>query len=175
MNYNDTNKVNMTGEITDKIYKNGVLVDTIVDHNLVVNSFIKLVMALMKDPTSYSGVQYWAIGKGDASWDSTMPDPEVNATRLTSELGRVAISPSEISFLNADGSTSDTPTNILQIKHTFGSADCNGEWREFGIFGGNATGTANSGIMINKKHHAVITKTADIAVDRTMKFTLNLA
>ena len=68
----------------------------------------------------------------------------------------------------------DIPTNILQIKHTFGVNDCNGTWREFGIFGGNATTTANSGLLINKRHHAVITKTDEMTIERTMRFTLSL-
>lgn len=170
----DSHNISMKGEVIDKIYKNGVLVDTIYGCNLVVNSFLKLVMSLCKGESGYGGIQYWAIGSGNASWDDGIPDPEINATRLTSEIGRVAINPSEIKFLTADYSESSTPTNILQIKHTFTENDCNGEWREFGIFGGNAFGTANTGIMINKKHHAVITKTSDMMIERTMRFTLNL-
>ena len=80
----------------------------------------------------------------------------------------------DISFLNANYRAVSTPTNILQIKHTFGSADCNGTWREFALFGGNASSAINSGIMINKRHHAIITKTSDMTVERTMRFTLNL-
>lgn len=170
----DGHEVHMTGQIVDKIYKNGKLVETIEGHNLVVNSFLKLAMALLKNQSGYNGVQYWAIGTGATSWDTTTPDPVSTETRLTSEIGRVAISASDMSFLNSDFSVSATPTNILQIKHTFGANDCNGKWREFGIFGGNATATKNSGIMINKRHHAVITKTSDMTIERTMRFTLNL-
>ena len=67
-----------------------------------------------------------------------------------------------------------TPSNILQVKRVFGEDECNGTWREFGIFGGNATSAANSGIMINKRHHGVITKTSDMTVERVMRFVLNL-
>lgn len=168
-------RFNMTGEITDKIYKNGVLVDTIVDHNLIVNSFLNLVNALLKGAQGYAGIQYWAIGSGDPSWDSQMPEPAVNATALTNEIGRVAIAANEISFVDPNFDPSVDPTNILQIVHTFGANDCNGSWREFGIFGGNATSTAGSGIMINKKHHGIITKTSDMTIERTMRFTLSLS
>ena len=170
----DGHNVHMKGQIIDKIYKNGVLVDTIEGHNLVVNSFLKLAMALLKGQNGYNGIQYWAIGQGASSWDGNLPDPEINATQLTSEIGRVTITASEIKFLNADFTESSNPTNILQIKHTFGANDCNGKWREFGIFGGNAGSSANSGVMINKRHHALITKTSDMTIDRTMRFTLNL-
>ena len=170
----DVSGLHMTGQITDRIYKNGVLVDEIVGHNLVVNSFLNLVMCLLKQQNGYSGIQYWAVGSGASSWDSNMPTPDIGATRLTAELGRVPISASEISFLDSNYNVVSTPTNILQIKHTFGASDCNGVWREFGIFGGNATDSTNSGIMINKRHHAVITKTEEMTIERIMRFTLSL-
>ena len=172
---NDLGRVNMVGEITDRIYKNGELIDVRIGHNIIVNSFLNLTMALMAGATGYAGIQYWAIGSGNASWDSDPVDPAENATQLTNEIGRVAIASSEIKFVDAEYQESATPTNILQIEHSFGANDCNGTWREFGLFGGNATITANSGIMINKKHHAVLTKTADMTIDRTMRFTLTLA
>lgn len=170
----DTNGVHMTGQIIDRIYKNGILVDEIVGHNLVVTSFLNLVMCLLKQHNGYSGIQYWAVGSGASNWDSNMPTPEIGATRLTAEIGRVPISADEISFLDSNFNVVTTPTNIIQITHTFGTADCNGTWREFGIFGGNATATANSGIMINKRHHSVITKTEEMTVERIMRFTLSL-
>lgn len=178
----DPLKVHMTGDSIDKIYKNGVLVDKVVSHNLVVNSFLNLVMCLLKQQEGYSGLQYWAIGSGADSWDGTgedgndlMPEPEAGATRLTSELGRVALVPTDFSFLNDDYTVSEVPTHILQISHVFTETDCNGVWREFGLFGGNATTAANSGILINKRHHKIITKTSDIRVERIMRFTLNLS
>lgn len=166
--------VKMTGEIIDRIqYKDG-RVEVRRGHNLVVNSFSNLVMCLLKQEAGYKGIQYWAVGSGDASWDTTLPNPEKTATKLTKEIGRVAISPSEITFLTNDLEKSPTPTNIIQIVHTFGISDCNGTWREFGIFGGNATASANSGIMINKRHHKILTKTDEMTIERTMRFTLNL-
>lgn len=174
MMHADGHNVHMTGHIVDRIYKNGELVDVVEGHNLVVNSFLKLVMALCKGQSGYGGISYWAIGSGATSWDTSMPDPEINASRLTAEIGRVPISASDIKFLTADLVETSSPTNILQIKHTFGPSDCNGKWREFGLFGGDASGTANSGIMINKRHHSVITKTNEMSIERTMTFTLNL-
>lgn len=170
----DSHNVKMVGEITDKIYKNGKLVQTITDHNLVVTKFLSLAMALLKGEEDFTGISYWAVGSGSSSWDSSLPDPELNATQLTNEIGRVAIADSEITYLNADYTPASAPTNILQIKHTFNTTDCNGSWREFGLFGGNASATINSGYLINKKHHQVITKTSDMTIERTMRFTLNL-
>lgn len=170
----DGHNVHMVGEITDRIYKDGVLIEERVGHNLIVNSFLKLAMALLKGQSGFSGIGYWAVGSGTSSWDANLPDPEINATVLTAEIGRVKIQPSEITFLDANYNVSANPTNILQIKHIFGTNDCNGVWREFGIFGGQASATANTGLMINKKHHKIITKTSDMTIERTMRFTLNL-
>ena len=164
----------MTGESIDRIFKNGVLVDEIHGHNIVVNSMLNLVMCLFKQQSGYKGLQYWAIGSGASSWDTTSVSPEITATRLTKEIGRVALDDSCFSFLTPEYGVSQTPTNILQIKKSFGENDCNGEWREFGIFGGNATSSANSGILINKRHHKIITKTSEMTVERTMRFVLNL-
>lgn len=167
-------QVHMTGEIIDRIHYADGHVEERVGHNLVVNSFLNLVMCLLKQQNGYKGIQYWAVGSGASSWDSSLPNPDISATKLTSELGRVPIAASEIQFLNSNYNVVTTPTNILQISHTFGPTDCNGVWREFGIFGGNATTAANSGIMINKRHHAVITKTEEMTIERIMRFTLNL-
>lgn len=170
----DPFSVHMTGESIDRIYKGGVLVEERVGHNLVVNSFLNLVMCLLKQQSGYTGLQYWAVGSGASSWDSSIPTPDIKATRLTSEIGRVAISPSDMVFLNEDYEPVNTPSNILQITRLFTERECNGVWREFGIFGGNATTSFNSGIMINKRHHPVLTKTEEMQVERIMRFTLNL-
>ena len=173
-NSKDLKSIHMTGESIDRIYKNGVLVDEIVGHNLVVDSFLNLVMCVMKGQNGYNGLQYWAVGSGSYTWDNTPVDPQSDETRLTSEIGRVPLSPDCFSFLNSDYEVVDVPSNILQIRRVFTETECNGVWREFGIFGGNATETANSGIMINKRHHGVITKTNEMKVERIMRFVLSL-
>ncbi len=168
--------VKMTGHITDRIFdKEGNLIDVIEGHNLVVNRFLNLVNCLLKGEAGYSGISYWAIGSGADTWDTVTPDPTLNETKLTNEIGRVRILPSEIKFLNDSFEESQSPTHILQIKHLFGVNDCNGKWREFAIFGGDATITLNSGVMINKRHHGVITKTTEMSIERTMRFNLSLS
>ena len=101
--------------------------------------------------------------------------PVVTENRLTKEIGRKAIPASAITFLDSNLEVTSTPTNMIQVVLTFEENDCNGTWREFGIFGGNATASANTGILINKKHHSVLTKTSDMIVERHMRFTINLA
>lgn len=174
LNSLDNKDVHMTGEIVDTIHYKDGRVEKRVGHNLVVDSFLNLVMCLLKNESGMSGIKYWAVGSGLSTWDDTMPNPSREETTLTSELGRVKIDPSEIVFLDNKYLVSDTPTNIIQITHLFSEADCNGVWREFGIFGGNATEDKDSGVMINKRHHAILTKTSEMTVERVMRFTLTL-
>ena len=174
MQTGDLTGVHMTGHYVDRIFKNGELVEEIKGQNLVVNSFLHLVMCLLKQQNGYSGIQYWAVGSGSASWDENLINPSLGDTKLTREIGRVPISPADISFLNSNFDKVSTLTNIIQIEHTFGTDECNGVWREFGIFGGNASATLNTGIMINKRNHPVITKTEEMTIERVMRFTLSL-
>lgn len=171
----DSKHIHMTGETLDRIFYSDGRVEEIAGHNLVVSSFANLIMCLLKRQSGYLGIQYWAVGTGLSSWDTSLPNPSLSDTKLTSELGRVSIDPSEIKFLTSDFIETSSPTNIIQISHVFGSQDCNGTWREFGIFGGNATSALNSGIMINKRNHSVITKTSDMSIERTLRFTLGIS
>ena len=142
------------------------------DHNIVVDTTLKLIMGMLKG--SLKGIQYWAVGKGLASWDNTPVQPLITEDRLTTELGRKPILASSIVYVNPDTyEVSSTPTNCLSIGCTFDETECNGEWREFGIFGGNATADKDSGFMIDKKHHSVFTKTEDMVVDRKLYLTIS--
>ena len=175
-NINEKSAVKMTGYIKDTIHHlDSGEVEVREGHNLVVTSFTKLVMALLGRTTGQKGASYWAVGSGSSTWDDNPVQPILSETKLTSELGRKEIPADAFAFLDADGNKVSEPTNRLQITLSFGSADCNGEWREFGIFGGDATSAMNTGIMINKRHHAVLTKTQDMVVERVMIFTLTLA
>lgn len=86
-----------------------------------------------------------------------------------------------IHFLNEAGEISKTPTNILEIRLTFGYEEGlkNGEetpWREFSIVGGrNATEALNTGYYMNVKTHACIVKTRNMLVERKIKFTFTNA
>ena len=109
----DFHDVKMTGQSIDRIFKNGKLVDEIVGHNLVVNSFLNLVMCLLKQQSGYTGIQYWAVGSGAPSWDTNMPTPELTATRLTAEIGRVPIIPI---ILNIYDIRPDLAVNLLLLE-----------------------------------------------------------
>ena len=165
-------KQGFKGEFRDIItYADGTVEVTDWSRNTIVNDVTKAIAYALAQK---GGATFWAVGKGLETWDNVNP-PSPNATDnvLTSEIGRKAISASNIVFLNDSGSVSSTPTNVIQITVTFGANECNGSWREFAIVGGNATASANTGILINHKTHALIQKDSNMQIERQMRFTFN--
>lgn len=162
------------GEFQDTItYADGRVEVKDWNRNMIVNGIAKLVACLMKKHSGYDGLEYWAIGQGLESWDDALPTAKATDERLTSEIGRKAIPASAITFVDVNGQPTTGITNRIQITLEFKENECNGKWREFGIFGGNATGTTNSGIMINHKIHELITKTSAMTIERKIRFTFN--
>lgn len=146
-------------------------------HNLVVQSVTNLIAAQISGKMG-SGNLYWAVGSGDTSWDAEGADvkPTLGETQLTNEIGRKKITDTDIEFYTADNQHSDDITNRLHITSMFTEEECNGNWREFGLFGGDDAGVmVNTGIMIDKKHHGLISKTNETTVERHLILTFNLA
>lgn len=141
------------------------------DHNLIVKDILKLVACLMKNQSGYKGIGYWAIGSGNASWDTTPGNATLDDTRLTNEIFRKAITADNISFVDDSGNDTQTITNKLRVKCTFLASEAVGSWREFAIFGGNASASANSGLMINHKVHGRMDKDNATSIERQIVFT----
>lgn len=140
--------------------------------NTVVNDCSKLIACLMKGQSGYSGIKYWAVGSGNPNMSNTNPDtPSVTDTKLQAETFRKAIDPANIVFLDGSNNVSATPTNKLQISITFLENEANGELREFGLFGGDATSNKDTGIMINRKIHPLIYKTSGMRLDRVIRIS----
>jgi hypothetical protein len=160
-------------EIIDRLIdaKTGEVIKEYNYCNTVVNDCSKLIACLMKAQAGYGGIKYWAVGKGDASWNNDAPpSPTVNDTKLLVETYRKALDPvNDIKFLDSNNAETATVTSKLQIKITFLESEANGELREFGLFGGTADGTANSGLMINRKIHPLIYKTSGMKLERIIR------
>lgn len=130
--------------------------------NIFVDRGYVLLGALLGGSARTSGIQYVATGSGHQDWDTQgLPEPDRTLTQLVNELGRIPVSLGNgIKFLtdtNQD-SPSNAPTNRLEISATFGSADGNGQWREWGLVGGNADGTPPTEYLIDYQTHAIVTK-----------------
>jgi len=102
---------------------------------------------------------------------SVRPDPVLTDFKLVSEIFRKEILAENIKFLDANGNESVTPTNIIEVGVIFEAGEAIGEWREFAIFGGNATSVEDSGLNINYKTHGLIDKTNEMSIERKIKFT----
>ncbi|MBU4261450.1 MAG: hypothetical protein KKC76_06155 [Proteobacteria bacterium] len=142
--------------------------------NLIVEGCNRLLAALMKGQPDLGGILYLAVGEGRKEWDGAVPHPQPATTRLSTEILRRPIAAEDIIFLDSAGQPSATPTGRLQISIELTLADfpANGlqPVREFGLFGGNATAEANSGLMINHVIHPRI----DISDGLTLRRTLRL-
>jgi hypothetical protein len=174
----------MIGEVTTTAYfADGTSEVIEAGNNLVVSSAYKLLAGLLKGHWTTPKL-FWAIGDGGAgavtaTWDAqviagTNP-PTSGQTALLREVFRKEIVAGDIAFLTSGGAVSATPTNILQIKVTFEETEPNVPstfLREWGIFGGDASAAANSGLMLNRKVHVTYEKTNAVKIERVLKLTL---
>jgi hypothetical protein len=141
--------------------------------NLIVEGCNLLLAALMKGQPGLDGILFLAVGEGDEQWDGALPQPQPSGTRLTAEIRRRPIAAEEIIFLDNAGQPSAAPTGRLQISMILTRADFPAGGfqpvREFGLFGGNATSAADSGIMINHVIHPRIDITPGLTLRRTLR------
>ena len=161
------------GEFTDTItYIDGTK-EVIEGKNLIVNDIGKLIACLFMRKEGYQGLTYWAIGSGQDAWDNSEQTATVNDTRLETEIYRKAIPKENIKFIDEHGEESEEVTNRISITLTFSTEEGNGKWREFSIFGGDATSSLNTGLMINHKIHKILTKDDTMTIERQIRFTFN--
>src|SRR3712207_3200886 len=87
-------------------------------------------------------------------------------TLFRSETFRKKLEAVNIKFLNERDEVSESVTNKLSITVFFDKNEALGALREFALFGGNATGVKDSGIMINRKTHGLIYKSKGMTLKR---------
>ena len=165
----------ITGEVHDVLIdKDGNRTELPVDHNLVVNTCSNLIAALIKGDES-AGVRYWAIGGylSNETGDATpFTSPASTDEKLKKEIYRQEITEDNMTFVTADNNPTSVVTNKLKITVVIPYTAANGTWYEFGLFGGSsASEEANTGIMINRKVHDPIVKSANLQVERNIIFT----
>jgi hypothetical protein len=145
-----------------------VLLETAWEPNVIVDSARSLIAALVKGDSQGAPIARWAVGAGEAVWDSSAPPPDTirrARTQLFQETGRKAIAAGQITFLGG------AFTNRLEITSTFTTADVPaGPLREFGLFAGG-TNTANTGVLVNHRVHPRIDMQAGFTLQRTLRLT----
>lgn len=171
----ETHKNGIVGIFTDTIrHKDGRVEVKEQQFNCIIQDIGKLIACLFKNQDGYVGLKYWAIGSGSDSWDVVNP-PEATPTdtRCVNEIGRKEIPKDAIVFVDQDGTPTNNVTNSIKITLIFTENECNGVWREFALFGGNATTALNSGIAINHKNHSVMVKNDTMTIERQIRFIFN--
>lgn len=136
-------------------------------------TFTKQVYGVTSDSV-FSGGSTGVSGTFSAIVEGTaIPDAVVADTTLIDEIARKAIVPAtDIVYLDDAGNVSASLTNIIRIIVTFNEDEANGTWREFALFGGNASASTNSGLKINQKNHTPLVKDNSMRVERTIKITI---
>ena len=142
------------------------------DSNLIVVGFGLLVASLLKGGFTESfPITYWGVGEGEgAFWDDLTQEQRQSKslftlTSLYNETFRVITT--NVFIDENDIEIFPGPTNRLEIRAIFGP-DVSGDLREFGLFGGTATSTLGSGLLIDHKAHQVININETIGLDQVL-------
>jgi hypothetical protein len=126
---------------------------------------------LLKNDPQLTGITYWAVGSGDESWDAARPSVDPRATRLAAEFDRQAIAPAQTTYLHGDGRRTAAPCACIEVSAAY-TWPQDRTLREFGLYGGDAGETADSGYLINYVIHPRIDLKAGAALTRRMRFSL---
>lgn len=180
--YEDTIKVKLEGEYRDQIFDiDGSLIEDrgwvknqIQDSNaqLLAMFFYEF---LQGTPAITAGPQYLAIGRGNPAWDGGTPSRTRAQTTLYDEFYRQQLVAGSIGYIDpVTKAASGIATRAVEITVTMTTAQANDTWREFGFFGGDATGAADSGVQINWVGHGRIDKDNTMTVVRAQRFIFQL-
>jgi len=173
----DQNRVKGTWrDIIRKKLPDGTIVETRTDwkDNLIVENFGVLVAALLANSGLITGgALYHAVGRANSANDPAAPDPGlITDTTLEDEIFRKAID--SIKFLDPSDNPVVGPTNKIELETTFefGEVPPGNYIREQGLFGGTATATADSGLMIDTIKHIPIWKDPSIELVRRIRLEI---
>jgi hypothetical protein len=127
-----------------------------------------LVAALLSGTPVLSGITHMGFGSGENSWDVTNPERPQSQLGLTSEVLRKPLD--GVPFYldpSFDPVAGPEVTRRVRFRSVMEQIEGNGEtFREFGLFGGDATSDLNSGYMFNWIRHGRIDKTSAFRVIR---------
>jgi len=139
--------------------------------NQIQNSFSDLLTAWCKGEAGYGRIAYIGIGEGLSSWDSATPPQPYSQTTLETEYFRKAIGLADIVWIDPSTNlpTGGTPSSKIEIAVLIGTSEGNGTMREFGLFGGQATATLDSGEMVNWVVHDRIDKDTSLEIERIIR------
>lgn len=162
----------LTGVWRDTIvYADGRVVESAWTPNQIQADSAVLIAALLGAKTG--GISYLAVGSGDVSWDAVAPVRPTSQSTLTSEVWRAEILPEGITFVDTEGEPTETQTNRIRFRVTIPREAAVGEaLREYALFGGEATDTADTGLMLNWIRNGRIDKDDTFTIIRDVVITV---
>ena len=172
------NQINVLGEIfLKKEHADGTVEHEVIGKNIVTLSASVLLarLAAKEYKGAVGGLDYLAIGSGAPEWDPRFPPSAANtATALVNEIYRKQFY--SIEFINPDPAPGDpevspTPTNIIDLTARFEQGEADGFWMEMGLFGGDATSSADSGDLVTYKIFSLVSKPSDSIYTITYRLT----
>jgi len=193
--YNSITGSIVGGEIIDIKFINNLIVDNaslLMACRLAPGSVTGSAPAAFQGDFLGAGLQYLAVGVGILNNPNSPYDPIVNPVntnqwnlqspiaetlsdvKLRGEIFRKGFT--SWNFVNIDGSSSTTPTNVLQLVTTFVENEAVGPLTEMGLYGGSAQSWNNgsgkdSGYMFNYKTFSVWNKPSDARLTITWNLT----
>lgn len=162
------------GRYRDFVYEceAGLIFDSGWLSNTIANSAWPLIAGLLKNDPRLAGILFCAVGAGNSAWDGTHTSPSSVADQLEDEIDRVAVPIEDIVYLDSDETPVEGPTTRIRVSVNFQWTDQDQTLREFGLFGGDASQTKDSGYLINHVIHPRIDLVASETLTRQIWLTL---
>lgn len=140
--------------------------------NVIAYTAWAVVAALLRNDAAMRGVLFCAVGSGAPEWDTHAPVAATGTARLRTERDRRPLDRNAFAYLDGRGAPATRPTDRLEITARFAGTDESLVLREFGLFGGDATATTNSGYLINYVIHPRLELRAGRTLTRRVRLTL---
>ena len=140
--------------------------------NTIADRAWPLLTGLLKNDPNLNGILYFAVGSGDPDWDVNPIAPSPAATQLQNEIERQAVLAEAITYLDENDLPASVPTNRIEIRASFTWPDAGQTLREFGLFGGDATGTRNSGYLVNHVIHPRLYMESGTTIARQLRLSV---
>jgi len=153
-------------------YRDGRVVVTEPRENAFADNGKVLLAQLLAEPffaQSLQGTLFHAFGSLLASHDVTPIPVDPTQTTLTTEFFRKT--PDAVTD-QLSGIVIGGKSNTVKYSTTLYFGEGNGDIREQGLFGGDATGTQDSGFLIDIIHHAKIVKTGAFQLTRFIQIEI---
>jgi hypothetical protein len=138
--------------------------------NTIALSAWPVVAGLMRNTPDLRGLQFCAVGEGQSAWDASPPRADAATRTLVREVDRLALAQDRITYIDGFGHPTNNATARLEAMAVF-SWPAPRTLREFGLFGGDATATANSGHLINYVVHGAFTVAPGSTLTRRVRLT----